>query len=142
MKTRRTFLACLGAIAFMAAMGEALSQSTRRIPLAQLEEMFKNMRAQTKWNVDGPLLWGYFFIDPSRAKLKQFASVLEGAGYRVVGLEQVSGEKVFRLHAERIETHSPASLDARNRDLNALAEKHLVASYDGMDVGPIPGALK
>jgi hypothetical protein len=142
MKTRRTFLACLVAIAFMAEMGGALSQSAKRIPLAQLEEMFKNMRAQTKWNVDGPLLWGYFFIDPSPAKLRQLAFALEAAGYRVVGLEQVSGEKVFRLHAEKVETHSPASLDARNRDLYALAEKHLVASYDGMDVGPVPGALK
>ena len=38
---------------------------------------------------------------------------------------------------ERVETHSEASLDKRNHELQALAEANGVEDYDGMDVGPV-----
>jgi len=41
------------------------------------------------------------------------------------------------LHVERAEVHSEASLDARNQELQALAEANGVEDYDGMDVGPV-----
>jgi hypothetical protein len=58
MITRRRTLSLFLAPA-VAAMPPVMAQTARRIQLAQLEEMFVNMRARTKWNVDGPLLWGY-----------------------------------------------------------------------------------
>jgi hypothetical protein len=100
--------------------------------------MFANMRAKAPWNVDGPLLWGYFFFDPSREKLERAAAELQGAGYRVVGIEPVQSKQTLRLHVERVETHTPATLDARNQELYALADRLSLASYDGMDVGPVP----
>ena len=120
----------------------APAQGPRRIQLAQVEAMFANMRAKAPWNVDGPLLWGYFFFDPSREKLEQAASELQPAGYRVVGLSQVQGQQRFRLHVERVEVHTPATLDARNQEFYALAERLGLASYDGMDVGPVSGPSK
>ncbi|RZS63283.1 regulator of ribonuclease activity B [Sphaerotilus mobilis] len=99
--------------------------------------MFVNMRAKTPWNVDGPLLWGYFFFDPSEEKLKGAAKEL-AANYRIVGITEVPGRQTFRLHIEKVEVHSPASLHARNAELYEVAEKHKLASYDGMDVGPVP----
>ena len=116
----------------------AIAQAQRRIPLAQLEAMFANMRAKTKWNVDGALLWGYFFLDTSAEKLKQAAVELEKLGYRIVNIEKASGKQGFRLHTEKVETHTPASLNARNGEFYSLAEKYSLASYDGMDVGPAP----
>lgn len=104
--------------------------------------MFADMRAKTKWNIDGPLLWGYFFIDPSAEKLKQASANLEALGYRVVSLEKIANKQVFRLHVERVETHTPASLSARNDEFYALADNYSLASYDGMDVGPAPTAAK
>jgi len=41
------------------------------IPQSQLEDMFDNMRAKTKWNVDGPMLRGYFFMDPKRRQVEE-----------------------------------------------------------------------
>jgi hypothetical protein len=41
------------------------------------------------------------------------------------------------LHVEKVETHTVDSLDARNGELDALASKHDLQSYDGMDVGPV-----
>lgn len=97
--------------------------------------MFSAMRAKAPWDVDGPLLWGYFFLDASREKLEQAASELKGKDYRIVDIEP--GKRgLFKLHVEKVETHTPASLDACNQNFYALAERYGIA-YDGMDVGPV-----
>lgn len=69
--------------------------------------MFANMRAKTKWNIDGPFLLGYFFLDPSEGNLKKAATELQSSGYRIVGVHQVSEEKLFLLYVERVEVHTP-----------------------------------
>ncbi len=142
MKTRRTFLiASIVALASGIALPSS-AQSSGRILRSQLEDMFANMRAKTKWNVDGPLLWGYFFLDSSSAKLKQASTELDAIGYRVVGIQPVQGRPQFRLHVEKVEVHTPATLHARNIEFYALAERLALASYDGMDVGPAPVVMK
>jgi hypothetical protein len=130
------------ATAVVASAQAVFAQSSRRIHLTQLEDMFVNMRAKTKWDVDGPLLWGYFFLDPSDEKLKRAATELQSSGYRVVSIQQTDAKKLFRLHVERVEVHTPMSLHFRNNELYALAEKQGLASYDGMDVGPAPAGSK
>jgi hypothetical protein len=127
-------------LAIAATCVPATAQGPKRIQLELLEAMFVSLRASTPLNVDGPLLWGYFFFDPSRAKLEQAANELQSAGYRVVGIEQFQNEPRLRLHVERVEAHTPATLNARNQELYALAERLALASYDGMDVGPVPPA--
>lgn len=114
----------------------AVAQSSQRIQLVQLEAMFAQMRANAPWDADGPLLWGYFFVDASRDRLERAASELGTSGYRVVGITTVDGAAKYRLHVERVELHSPMTLNARNQTLYAFAERRGIASYDGMDVGP------
>jgi hypothetical protein len=116
----------------------ASAQTSQRIQLSQLEAMFSDMRAKAPWNVDGPLLWGYFFLDPSQEKLASAAQELLAAKYRVVTVAGVSGRRLFRPHVEKVEVHSAVSLHARNSELYDLAAKYKLASYDGMDVGPVP----
>ena len=135
MKSKITVL--LLSCAFALAHLSAEAQATRRIQLAQIEAMFTNMRAKAPWNVDGPLLWGYFFFDPSREKLERAATELQATGYRVVGISAVPGQERLRLHVERVEAHTPISLNARNQEFYALAARLSIASYDGMDVGPV-----
>ena len=112
------------------------------IPRAQLQQMFDGIRQQTKWNVDGDMLWGYFFADTKPDRLKAVQRELEKQGYRFVDLYETerdgkpSGE--FMLHVEKVETHTVDSLDTRNGELDALAAKYGLHSYDGMDVGPAP----
>lgn len=111
------------------------------IALEQLEEMFSNITENTDWDVDGPLLWGYFFTDESAEKLRGILPILEAQGYRYVDLyvpDLDEGEKeYFFLHVEKEEAHSPQSLFERNQQLYAFADLHSLGSYDGMDVGPI-----
>ncbi len=108
------------------------------ISIEMLEQMFSNIRAKTKWNVDGELLWGYFFFDPSPEKLRALADELSTAGYRVVGIYPANGKPKYVLHIEKVEHHTPQSLYARNQAFYALSEARGVESYDGMDVGAVP----
>jgi hypothetical protein len=141
MINRRTIFCLVTAVVAQTAL-PAMAQTPGRIQLTQLEEMFASMRAKTKWNVDGPLLWGYFFLDPSEGKLQAAAKELDAIGYHVVGVQQVGARQFFRLHVERVETHTPSSLNARNSEFYAFVEKRSLASYDGMDVGPAPATAK
>lgn len=108
------------------------------IELGMLEEMFAGMRAKTPWNVDGPMLWGYFFTDPSQEKLEKAATHLTAQAFRFVGIHETDDGRTRVLHLERVETHSPQTLFARNEEFYALADELGLQSYDGMDVGPAP----
>jgi len=138
MNRRRQILGCIASIALSTVALNASSQTNRRIQLSQLESMFGNMRQKTKWNVDSPLLWGYFFFDKSPEKLQSAATKLKALGYSVVELRQVESKPTFRLHVEKVEFHTPESLHARNSEFYELAERLGISTYDGMDVGPAP----
>lgn len=111
------------------------------IALTDLQEMFDNIRANAGWDTSQPLLWGYFFFDPSGEKLSDAAGLLEEQGYRAVGIfeseTRTEDGPMLVLHVEREETHTPESLYALNARLGAFAAEHGIASYDGMDVGPL-----
>ncbi|HUD14831.1 MAG TPA: ribonuclease E inhibitor RraB [Terracidiphilus sp.] len=106
------------------------------IELGMLEDMFAGMRAKTKWNVDGPMLWGYFFTDRSAEKLEKAATILVAQGYRLVKIREDDDGIKRWLHVERVEVHSPQSLFARNEVLYKLADELGIDKYDGMNVGP------
>jgi len=108
------------------------------IELESLEEMFSGMRANTNWNVDGPMLWGYFFTDRHSEKLEKAATHLTAQGYRLVGIHETDDHSTRVLHVERVEAHSPQTLFARNEILYEVAKQFGLDSYDGMDVGPVP----
>jgi hypothetical protein len=108
------------------------------IPLEMLERMFANIRTETNWHVDGDMLWGYFFTDPDPTKLERAAEALGQSGYRVVEIYETDDKCTHLLHVERIETHTPETLDARNSEFSALAADFDLERYDGMDVGPVP----
>lgn len=140
MPIRRTLIASGLAILMVGHLVPAQAQTSKRISLEKLQAMFADMRAKTPWNVDGPLLWGYFFFDRDMEKLKGAAKELQTMGYRIVNLDAVQGRPLFRLHIERVEAHTPESLNLRNVQFYEFAEKRAIGSYDGMDVGPAPKA--
>ncbi len=130
-------IALVGAL-LAGVMGNASATARPTITLEQLQTMFANMKAKTKWNLDGPLLWGYFFMDPDTKKLEAAGDELTHNGYSLVDIHPAKGKPTYVLHVERIEHHTPESLNQRHQELYALAEKYQLGSYDGMDVGPLP----
>ena len=110
-----------------------------KISLEQLNEMFAGLRSETPWNVDGEMLWGFFFISATPEKLEAAGDALEEQGYHVEGIFKSEDEEMYVLQVERVETQTPESLHQRNEELEALAAK-LEVEYDGMDVNPVPSA--
>ena len=111
------------------------------ISIEVLESMFDNIREDAPWNIDGPMLWGYFFKHGTETKLRELVPALEAQGYRLVDISTPAGEAAqegvaYILHVEKTEIHSVQSLHARNQQLAAFAAQHQIDSYDGMDVGP------
>jgi hypothetical protein len=130
------FAVLLGGIVAGSA-GYVEATEAKMISLDQLQKMFADIKAKTNWNLDGPLLWGYFFTDPDREKLEAVGADLAKQGYRLVDIHLTRDGRQFVLHVEKTEHHTPDSLDRRNQDFYALAEKFHLRSYDGMDVGPL-----
>lgn len=107
------------------------------ITLQDLEDMFANMRAKTKWDVDGEMLWGYFFTDTDPKKLERVVQPLTNAGCHFVSIYETDDKSTHFLHVERVEKHTPQTLHARNAEFYKLADEYGLESYDGMDVGPV-----
>src|SRR5688572_22964438 len=105
--------------------------------IENLRQMFANMRTNTKWDVDGDLLWGYFFTDPDPKKLEPVGTLLSKNGYQVVSIYETDDKSTHFLHVERVESHTPETLYARNQEFYRLADEFGIESYDGMDVGPV-----
>jgi len=110
---------------------------TEKITRDVIEKLFKNMRKDKSIDVNGPLLWGYFFNDPSVDKLENAIKELEALGYEYVGVYSDEDETDFALHVQKVETHTVDSLIALNEVFYTFAAKHGIEAYDGMDVGRV-----
>ncbi|MBX7132448.1 MAG: ribonuclease E inhibitor RraB [Fimbriimonadaceae bacterium] len=113
------------------------STTQHHIPIEELRQMFAGLRGQKDLDTDGPLVWGYFFVDRDQSQLHKLGEHLRQEGYLLVEVGPREGN-VFCLHVERTERHTPESLDDRNTELERLADRFGIESYDGMDVGPLP----
>lgn len=129
-----SLLALLLALSMASVHADECETRNNNIPLERIQGMFSQMRNQAKWDTSAPLAWGYFFFDPSQSKLTEISKYLGSTGYKAV--ELFFNGKNFTLHVEKIEVHTPESLNQRNIELGALAKKQCIGSYDGFDVGP------
>jgi hypothetical protein len=111
------------------------------IDLDQIKAMFANVTEGAGWDLSQPMEWGYFFTDRQRAKLEAALRELQQDGFRFIDIfipQLEKGEQdYFFLHVVKVGVHTPETLFEQNAALYALAAKHGLDSYDGMDVGPI-----
>jgi hypothetical protein len=111
------------------------------IDLDQIKAMFANVTEGAGWDLSQPMEWGYFFTDRQRAKLEAALRELQKDGFRFIDIfipQLEKGEQdYFFLHVVKVGVHTPETLFEQNAALYALAAKHGLDSYDGMDVGPI-----
>lgn len=133
-------VACAFLVATSLVGPDAFAQRAPKISQAQIDAMFANMRAHAPWDVDGPLLWSFFFLDPDKSKLQAAGADLATQGYRVADISPTRSGDRYRLRVERIEILTPTTLNARDIEFEALARRFGIQSYDGMDVGPAPKA--
>lgn len=90
----------------------------KRITIEILHDMFANIEKETNWDTSGNMLWGYFFTHSEPQKLEKAKKVLISKGYKFVDIylsekDEPSDPDMFWLHVEKIEIHSPESLDKK-----------------------------
>ena len=107
-----------------------------------IEFTFSEIRKQTDWNLDAPLIWGFFFISATKLPLVEASKALEKMGYRVVSIRFEEEEKEWWLHVEKVGVHSVDSLHAQNQRFVKFAAEMKLGTYDGWDVGPVLDAKK
>src|SRR5580765_8606978 len=100
-----------------------------KITLTDIKEMFAGIRADTEWDLDGDMVWGYFFTDPDPKKLESLARRLARDGYHVVDVFETEDKSTHFLHVERVEKHTPQTLHVRNAEFYRLAEEYALESY-------------
>ena len=102
--------------------------------------LFADMKKNAPWDMNKPLLWGYFFADQNKAKLEAAGKLLQAQGYTQVGIYDSKPEAdtpaLWWLHIEKVELHTVDTLHARNQEFYRFAEAQQLEAYDGMDVGP------
>ncbi len=114
----------------------------KNIYIEQLKEMFSNIERDTEWDIFGEMLWGYFFTHHEPNKLEEARAILISQGYNYVDIylsdkDEPSEPDMYWLHIEKVENHTPSSLDNTNNELYLFAHNLGLDSYDGMDVGPV-----
>jgi hypothetical protein len=97
---------------------------------------FEYMAANTPWNLEKEMLWGYFFTNKSRLPLGFLAEVLKLVGYRFVDVSFDDEKQFWWLHMERGEIQNLDSLSVRDVRLARFAKLVGFSDYDGWDVGP------
>ena len=109
------------------------------IDLSTVNSFFEDLASKGDFNTSKDLTWGFFFLSSNVNNLRKLNDHLIKNGYEYVDLfdaekEDEQDEDEYYLLLEKIEKHTPITLDKRNQELYRLAEEFDV-EYDGFDVG-------
>ena len=108
-----------------------------------IKEIFETAKREDNWDLDGEMLYSYYFVDIDADKLEELGLELEEKGYEFLGIfelgeedsEEPTGE--YLLHIDKVEIHTPDSLSVRNVEFSKLAEEREIDSYDGWEFGEV-----
>ena len=108
-----------------------------------IKEIFETAKREDNWDLDGEMLYSYYFVDTDADKLEELGLELEEKGYEFLGIfelgeedsEEPTGE--YLLHIDKVEIHTPDSLSVRNVEFSKLAEEREIDSYDGWEFGEV-----
>jgi len=114
----------------------------KNINITHINMMFDNIKKNTNWDTSADLRWSYYFSNSDRSQLEKAQKKLVAKGYRFVDLHISEDDDEFApigsyyLQIDKIETHSPTSLNKRNDEFFTFANELGLDAYGGMDAGP------
>jgi len=109
----------------------------KNINISHVNMMFDNIKKNTNWDTSSDLRWSYYFSHSDRSQLEKAQAKLVAKGYRFVDLNISEDDDEFApigsyyLQIDKIETHSPTSLDKRNDEFFIFANELGLDSYGG-----------
>lgn len=111
--------------------------------LKGIQEIFANARTEDNWDLEGEMLYSFYFVDTDVDKLEKLGLHLEKEGYDFIDIFELGDEETeestgeYLLHIDKIEIHTPESLAERNVEFQKLADEYEIASYDGWEFGEV-----
>ncbi len=111
--------------------------------IAGIEELFAEAKREDNWNLDGEMLYSYYFVDKDVDKLEEFGNLLEEKGFEFMDIFELGDEDTdestgeYLLHIDKEETHTPQTLAERNVEFAKLADEHGLLAYDGWEFGEV-----
>lgn len=108
--------------------------------LKEITEIFADAKKEEGWNVEGEMLYSFYFVDKSIEKLEKLGLLLEKDDYDFINIFELGDEETkeatgeYLLHLDKTEKHTPESLTARNEEFFKIAEEYEV-EYDGWEFG-------
>ena len=108
-----------------------------------IAEIFADAKREDNWNMDGEMLYSYYFVDTDVEKLETFGHFLEEIGFEFIDIFELGDEETdeatgeFLLHIDKEEKHTPQSLAERNVEFSKLAAEHGISTYDGWEFGEV-----
>jgi regulator of RNase E activity RraB len=111
--------------------------------LEGIREIFETARTEDGWNPEAEMLYSYYFVGKDVDKLETLGLDLEKQGYDFIDIFELGDEKTekptgeYLLHIDKVESHTPDSLAARNVEFQNLADEYEIESYDGWEFGEV-----
>ena len=111
--------------------------------LEGIREIFETARTDDGWNLDGEMLYSYYFVDESIEKLEKLGNYLQAEGYDFIDIFELGDEETdeptgeYLVHIDKVEIHTPESLAQRNIEFQNLADEYEIESYDGWEFGEV-----
>ena len=113
--------------------------------LEGIEELFAEAKREDNWAADEDMLYSYYFVDTDAEKLEKLGEHLDSQGYDFIDIFELGDEETeestgeYLLHIDKVETHTPHSLAARNVEFQKLTMEFDVQIYDGWEFGELEG---
>jgi hypothetical protein len=125
------------AIALVAIIGLSIAFTVQRRERRAIDAgVFAEMR-KNPWDLNGDLLWGFYFTNETKWPLEFDAWALGLFGYSKVSIDRDEKKEFWWLHVEKIERLSLDSMASRNVRLSWFGKIFGFSVYDGWDVGPV-----
>lgn len=108
--------------------------------LQEIKEIFADAAREEEWNVEGEMLYSYYFIDETMDKLEKLAQHFENENYDYINIYELGDEETneptgeYLLHIDKTEKHTPETLVDRIDEFLKLAEEFEV-EFDGWEFG-------
>ena len=108
--------------------------------LQEIKKIFADAAREEEWDVEGEMLYSYYFIDETMDKLEKLAQHFENENYDYINIYELGDEETneptgeYLLHIDKTEKHTPETLVERVDEFLKLAEEFEV-EFDGWEFG-------
>ena len=104
--------------------------------LKELKEIFADAAREEGWDVEGEMLYSYYFVDDSIEKLEKLGLKFEKDGYDFINIFELGDEETneatgeYLLHLDKTEKQTPETLNGRLAEFQKLAEENEVEDLE------------